>query len=202
MKNQIYYLILVLSCIILSTDLIECQPVFSFKIKNKKYEIVQEKKSWVEATAFAVKNWGKIAEINSLEEQNAIYKAIQDSKIPFNYTSVNDGGGVAYIWIGATDKAREGDWMWDGKNNGKGRNFWKGQGKAGKGDGQVQSSFYNNWGGTLKGTCMEPDNYLNNQNCAAIALEPWPKGDGSLGSAGEWNDINQDNQLYFIIEYD
>ena len=47
---------------------------------------------------------------------------------------------------------------------------------------------YNNWG-------YEPDDYLGQQDGLGLALTDWP-----LGYAGEWNDLNVANSLYFIVE--
>ncbi|WP_343642298.1 T9SS type A sorting domain-containing protein [Chryseobacterium sp.] len=61
---------------------------------------------------------------------------------------------------------------------------------------------YNNWGKQNGiGVIMEPDNF-GGQNAAAIALKGWPSGGNSLGTAGQWNDIKNNNTLYFIVEKD
>jgi len=177
---------------------------YQFKFEGKKYEIVTKKLSWTDASMDAVKQGGFLVHIDSQAEQDTIWKAIVNgAKIPKDYKVVSDGGGIAYIWIGATDQYKEGEWIWDGDNNGKGVKFWTGQGKNGKNDGQVVGNAFVYWGGISKnGTANEPDNFAGTQNAAAIALEPWPKNMGFLGIAGEWNDINPANQLYYIIEYD
>ncbi len=179
------------------------QTVYTFQILGKKYEFIKEKKSWVDASAYALEHGGYLIHIDSKEEQKAIYDSItKKANLAFDYTVVIDGGGVAYIWIGATDKAEEGTWIWDGDNDDVGDNFWNGQGKNGEGDGKAVAGKYCNWGGTSASLPMEPDNYMNKQDAAAIALEGWPAGVGSLGIAGEWNDIDITNSLYFIVEYD
>ncbi len=43
---------------------------------------------------------GYLVEIGSQGEQDAVWKAIRDAGVSSSYTSVNDGGGVAYVWIG------------------------------------------------------------------------------------------------------
>ena len=35
-----------------------------------------------------------------------------------------------------------------------------------------------------------------------MALAGWPAGSGNLGSAGEWNDVVESCEMYYIIEYD
>ncbi|MEI6595823.1 MAG: T9SS type A sorting domain-containing protein [Bacteroidota bacterium] len=170
--------------------------IYTFTYRAKKYEIVKEKKSWVDAAACAVLRGGYLVQINSKPEQDSLFNQIKNnSGIASNYTSVGDGGGAAYVWIGATDKKTEGNWLWDGNNDDTGANFWNGQGSVGVGGGV--SFGYVNWGGMSTGAPKEPDNYLSNQNAAGICLGSWP-----YGIAGEWNDISSANTLYYVIEYD
>jgi len=176
--------------------------------KGKKYEIVKETYSWAIAAECATTRGGYLVQINSKEEQDTVYRSIVNgAKIPNNYKNVLDGGGVSYIWIGGTDKATEGIWLWDGNNDGVGTNFWTGQGSAGNNTGAAIGNNYNNWGGASvnpgnSNLRNEPDDYGNSQDAAAIALNGWPGGSGMLGIAGEWNDIAAINQIYFVIEYD
>lgn len=182
---------------------IYCLDVYEFSFGSKKYEIVKEKKNWIEAASVAVSRGGYLVQIDSKAENDAIYNAItKGAKISQTYTSVMDGGGVAYLWIGGTDKWEEGKWIWDGNNDGEGENFWNGQGIAGQGNGRPVEGYFVNWGGASSHVYAEPDNFGNNQNAAAMALEPWPKNMGGLGIAGEWNDIALTNTIYFIVEYD
>ncbi|MGN6568710.1 MAG: C-type lectin domain-containing protein, partial [Flavipsychrobacter sp.] len=76
---------------------------YSFIFNGKKYEIVKEKRTWPDAAMVAYRKGGHLAEINDQAEQVAIYDAIKKSGISSAYTEAKDGGGVAYIWIGATD---------------------------------------------------------------------------------------------------
>ncbi|WP_353148784.1 T9SS type A sorting domain-containing protein [Chryseobacterium sp.] len=177
--------------------------ISSYTYNGKVYEVIKELKNWNNAALCAVQRGGYLAEINDADEQNAIYNFITSSGIPSDYAPVSDGGGTSYVWIGATDKVTEGVWLWDGNNDGVGINFWNGQGAAGSGNGMPVSNRYNSWGrGNGTGAIMEPDNYLNNQNAAAIALSGWPAGSNSLGVAGQWNDLNMNNSLYYIVEKD
>jgi hypothetical protein len=184
------------------------QNVYSFMFQGKKYEIVKELYSWAIAAQCATDRGGYLVQINSRAEQDTVYRSIVNgAKIPVNYKTVLDGGGVAYLWIGATDKGTEGTWLWDGNNDGIGTHFWTGQGSAGNGSGTAVGNNYNNWGGASvnpnnSSRRNEPDDYAGAQDGAAIALSGWPGGSGALGIAGEWNDISTTNQIYFIIEYD
>jgi len=176
--------------------------IYEFTFDGKKYEVVKEKQTWTLAADCAVQRGGYLAEINSLEEQNAIYDAlVNGAKVPSNYVSVNDGGGIAYVWIGGNDLTTEGTWVWDGNKNGAADTFWTGQGAAGSGGGAAYSNSYINWGGKSKSTVNEPDDYGNAQDCAGMALAGWPSGTTLYGSAGEWNDIGCNAGLYFVIEY-
>jgi len=149
----------------------------------------------------AVERGGALVRIDDAGEQQAVWDAIVNGAgVPVNYTVVGDGGGIAYVWIGATDKVTEGTWTWDGVDGGNGDNFWTGQGTNGSGNRTPVGGLYNNWGGSSAGAPKEPDNY-NNQDGAAIGLAGWPSGSGALGIAGEWNDINLSNTLYFVVEY-
>ena len=51
-------------------------------------------------------------------------------------------------------------------------------------------------GGTANGPQIEPDDFNNSQDALAMSVDGWP-----LGSAGEWNDLDENNTLYFVVEY-
>jgi hypothetical protein len=203
MKHRITFACLIY---LLSTIGINClysQDVYTFYYKTTRYEIVQNVITWTDAASYAVSNGGYLAQIDSKEEQDTIYNAIiKGAKISPTYTTVTDGGGVAYIWIGGTDKMVEGQWIWDGNNDNHGELFWTGQGIGGNNNGKIIDNNYVNWGRTPAQVYVEPDNYGGSQDCAAIALEAWPKGVGSNGSAGQWNDIKISNRCYYVVEYD
>lgn len=172
--------------------------IYSFTYNGKSYEVVKEMKNWTAAAACAVSRGGYLVEINSQAEQDSVYDAIVNgASVTSNYTTVNDGGGIAYVWIGATDKNVEGTWLWDGNDDNSGQNFWTGEGSAGSGTGAAIGGLYNNWGGSTNGSANEPDDFLNNQDGGGIALSNWP-----FGIAKEWNDISSSNSLYYVIEYD
>lgn len=174
--------------------------VYSFQFDGKDYDVVMEMLSWSDAAADAAIKNGHLVHINSPAEDAAIYDAIVNgANIASDYTVVPDGGGIAYVWIGATDKSEEGVWLWDGNNDGNGDDFWNGEGQAGDGDGSAVGDAYINWGGGNPPN--EPDNY-SNQDAAAIGLSGWPAGSGSLGDPSQWNDINIINTLYYVIEYE
>ncbi len=195
MKKAFILLLTLFSINLYATD-------YSFTIGNKQYKIVTTMKTWSDAAAYAVQDGGHLVEIGSQAEQDGIWAAFQNSGISTTYTTVNDGGGIAYIWIGATDKNIEGTWIWDGNNDGQGTNFYTGQGSWGANNGSAVNGAYYNWGGTnTTAGNNEPDDYGSGQDAAAIGLEAWPAA-GMGNIAGEWNDIDKSNSLYFIIEYE
>lgn len=185
----------------LFSQCVDTANVYTFTYNNKTYEVVKELKSWTDAAACAVERGGYLVEINDVNEQNAVYNAIiSGAGISPTYTSIANGGGIAYVWIGATDQQTEGTWIWDGNNDNSGINFWTGQGANGAGNGLAIGGAYYNWGGTSTSIPKEPDNFGTGQHHAAIALAGWPSGSTMLGIAGEWNDIIGSSLLYFVIE--
>lgn len=177
--------------------------VYTFTYAGKTYEVVRQVMNWADAAACAVERGGYLAEINDAAEQAAIYDAIiNGAGVSPTYTSISNGGGIAYVWIGATDQQTEGTWLWDGNNDNTGINFWTGEGSNGAGTGAAVGGAYINWGGTSTGVVKEPDNFGAGQHHAAIALNGWPSGTTMLGIAGEWNDIIGSSLLYFVIEKD
>ncbi|MDD3807929.1 MAG: C-type lectin domain-containing protein [Candidatus Marinimicrobia bacterium] len=176
--------------------------LYPFEYNQAQYAVVKIAKSWWDAVEYAVEKGAYLVEINNAEEQNAIYDVlINKADISPHYTSVLNGGGIAYLWIGATDQYEEGVWIWDGDGDSAGICFWMGEGKNGNGNGKPVNNAYVNWGGISNGTCNEPDNSRNKQHFGAIGLTGWPKGTTRLGCPGEWNDIFGSSQLYFVIEY-
>lgn len=172
--------------------------MYSFTFQGKKYAVVQELKTWREAgTCAATLNYD-LVHINDSAEQQAVVNAIVNgAMIANNYTVVPDGGGIAYLWIGASDMAQEGTWRWDGNSDSAGVIFWTGQGNAGSGNGQAVSNSYHNWGGATRANGPdEPDNFQGQQHAAGLALRAWP-----FGKAYEWNDIRASNRLYFVLEH-
>ncbi|RLD65109.1 MAG: hypothetical protein DRI84_07515 [Bacteroidetes bacterium] len=177
--------------------------IYKFTFNGKNYEVVKELKSWTVAAACAVERGGYLVQIGNLAEQNAVYSAITvGAGVSSTYVSIGNGGGIAYVWMGATDQNTEGTWLWDGNNDNSGANFWNGQGANGMNNGAAVAGSYINWGGSSNGNPMEPDNYNGAQSHGAIALAGWPAGSTMLGIASEWNDIIGSSQLYYVIEYD
>ncbi len=153
------------------------------------YILVTTAATWDLAEADAVSRGGHLVQLNDSAE-NALVLAKITGKVS---TVAADGGGAKYVWIGGWESA-EGTYAWAG-----GTNYWAG----GSGGASVGGAFQN-WGrlaSPLGGP--EPDNFAGTQNRAALALEKWPTGASAgqeLGVAGQWNDLNGLDQLYYIIE--
>jgi len=157
--------------------------IYSFEFDGTAYEVVKENQTWVNAAACASERGGFLAEINSQEEQDAVYGGVLSAGIDPENTIAPDGGGASYLWLGGNDLVEESKWMWDGANNGDGTHFFQGTYPSGQ---PVNGAFVN-WGN-------EPDNW-GNQDALGLAITNWP-----LGVAGQWNDVAADNQLYYVIE--
>ncbi|MFZ4399707.1 MAG: T9SS type A sorting domain-containing protein [Bacteroidales bacterium] len=168
--------------------------IYSFSYGGHNYQIVKELKSWTDAAACAVERGGYLVRIDNSAENAQLITAITSAGISSSYHPVDDGGGASYIWTGGTDKNTEGNWLWDGDNNNVGTNFYSGQGTAGTGGGAAVGGSYINWGCS---TLCEPDNYfyLHDQDALGLAISSWP-----YGAASQWNDIDINNTLYYIIE--
>ena len=161
------------------------ENIHQFNYNGKTYEIIKENKTWAEAAACAASRNGNLAEINDAAEQEAIFTQLSDAGIDPDDTVANDGFG-SYVWLGGNDVSIEGLWAWNGNNDDQAIFFW--QGDAG---GAPLNNSYNNWGN-------EPDNWgaEPGQDALAMAIVGFPN-----GSAGKWNDVNHNNQLFFVVEY-
>lgn len=155
----------------------------SFEFNGANYQVVLENRNWQDAAACAASRGGKLVEINSQEEQDAVFDAVNNVFIDPSNTVAMDGGGASYLWLGGNDLASEGNWVWNGDNDSQSSPFW-----TGTASGSAVNGSYENWGN-------EPDNW-NNQDGLGLAITDW-----MFGQAGQWNDVFSTNELYFIIEY-
>ena len=162
----------------------DSSKIYSFVYNGDTYEVIKENKTWIDAAACAVERGGILTEINDTLEQNAIYnELISNANININNTVAPDGGGGSYVWIGGNDLAIEGNWVWDGDYDNNSTQFWEG-----KSNGNPVGELYNNWGN-------EPDDF-NGQDALGLSLNGWP-----LGVAGEWNDVDHTNALFYVVEH-
>lgn len=190
MKN--IYQNLILSSIVLfagfsssaQTACADVSNIYTFTYNGSVYEVVRENKTWGEAASCAVERGGYLAEINDSTEQDAVYaEVLLNAGITASNTVAPDGGGASYVWIGGNDIGTEGEWTWDGDNDGSGDQFWQGTTS-----GSPIGGLYNNWGN-------EPDDF-GGQDGLGLAITNWP-----LGVSGQWNDVDDVNTLYYVIEY-
>jgi len=157
---------------------------------------IDDERAWTAASTFATGltvngTSGYLARIDDSLEDAAIFSALTAFDSSFSST-VADGGGSRYAWIGASDLANEDVWTW--ANNDE--QFWQSTRSGGIiAGGNAVNSLYSNWGSSGFGN--EPDDFGVGQDAAAIGIEDWP-----IGSAGQWNDINNSNVLPFIVEFD
>ena len=184
------------------------QLTSSSSSENKTYRLYKSAKTYQEAKDFAEAQAidgysGYLAVIDSSTENTRLKNWLANSVSSSEYssTSANDGGGSAYIWLGGDDRDSEGSWYWQHPTaSGFPKKFWEGNY-----EGQGVSGVYTNWG-TTDNTQNEPDDYDFAQDALAIALQTWPNpslGYGfELGTGGQWNDVNEFNNLYFIVEFD
>jgi hypothetical protein len=155
-----------------------------FSINGTPYEIVMDNQTWANAAACAVARGGKLAEINSQEEQDSLFYYVNLANIDPANTIAPDGANSSYIWLGGNDISAEGTWVWDGDNDGNTTPFWQGTASGSPINGR-----FNNWG-------FEPDNFAQIQHALVMAIINFPN-----GPAGTWNDVAPSNTLYYVIEF-
>ena len=157
------------------------------------YKLVASPASWNAAAAAAETmslggEKGYLARIDSNAENDAILAAVSAHLSPSQLanTIANDGSEAAFVWLGGSDADYEGQWIWT--NNGD--LFWQGDY-----NGSPSGGLYTNWG-------IQPDNAGGAENNLAMALAAWPEPFNDLGVAGQWNDLEADNSLAYVIEFD
>jgi len=160
------------------SDLLDPEPLIDNTAELEKYELVTLEKTYSSASTYAAERGAHLATISSEKENALIYAIVSKafSASPWTFKDVNDGGDVAYVWLGGSDSTQEGTWTWE-----------------------TEEAFsYTNWGSA------EPDNYNDNQDSLAMGLEDWPSWlagtDSAYGKASEWNDISEDNTIFFVME--
>lgn len=147
----------------------------TFTYNDHTYTLVTTPKTWLQAKSYAESLGGYLAIVSSQEENDRI---LSEALKTLSMTpSAQDGGGARYVWLGASDLLTEGSWKWV--------------------SGTALTGGFTNWGTGTWGT--EPDNF-DGQDALALGLEPWPAPSGGIGVAGKWNDVDENNALYFVVE--
>ena len=164
-----------------------------FEHDGHTYKLVELPATWHEATAAAKAmtlgdNAGYLARIDSAAENQAILEAVSKHLSPAQLANSipNDGSETAFVWLGGSDAEREGRWIWT--NNGD--PFWQGDFNGSPVDGR-----YTSWG-------IQPDNLGGAENSLAMGLADWPAPFYDLGAAGQWNDLEAENSLVYVVEFD
>ncbi len=149
---------------------------------NHTYAVAYDKKfTWDSAKLEAERYDAHLATISSAEENQFISAHISETSKKLPIPVANDGGGAMYLWLGASDISKEGTWMWVDNLS-------------------LSDTKYTNWGSGTLG--KEPDDYAKSQDALAIAIQPWPLPSGGIGILGQWNDLNQNNLLFPLYEWD
>ncbi|MCP9804790.1 hypothetical protein KBY75_14615, partial [Cyanobium sp. T1G-Tous] len=161
---------------------------------NHTYALSINNRSWTDARTNALTSGGYLAEISGTEENDALFDLVTNwfnghtinGNPPYDISYASDGGNSSYVWIGGSDATSEGDWRWS-KTNAQialNRTEW--------GSGQLGQE-PDNGGGTIE------------QDHLALGMENWPYlyPDGAgFGDAGQWNDLNGENRMFSVIEFD
>lgn len=158
--------------------------IYSFEYDGHTYEVVKENKTWTDAVACATSRGGYLAEINEEAEQDAIFMELTENAAIVTSNTENQFG-TASVWLGGSDAGTEGNWIWDGNNDGEGPQFW-----MGGPNGSPVGGLYTNWGISP----AEPDN-SGGQDHLTIIIRP------AATNFGLWNDLISTNMIYYLIEY-
>ncbi len=164
-----------------------------FQHSGHTYKIITEPASWSDASNMASEmtlggHRGYLARVDSARENAAIFKAIIDHISPEQIESslAEDGSGAPFIWLGGSDSVEEGTWVWS--NNGD--SFWRGDFNGTSVEGR-----FTNWG-------VQPDSATGAEDGLAMGLADWPAPFYDLGSSGQWNDLDINTQLMYVVEFD
>ena len=154
-------------------------------IGTSEYYVVTDEATWEDAKAFAAELGGSLVEIDNVVENSKLYNYLKINEVG---AVAPDGGGAKYVWLGGSDAAEEGQWVWPSeKSINFNEDFQTSLWGSGQGHGSLGS---------------EPDNF-DNQDCLALGMESWPVfNPGFYGEAGQWNDVDCGNKLPYVVEVD
>jgi hypothetical protein len=163
-----------------------------FEFGGHTYKIIATPATWEEASAAAAEmqlagQQGYLARINSARENTAIMDAVMAhlSEAQLAASLAADGSDTPFIWLGGSDKAREGQWVWSDN----GDQFWEGDF-----NGNPVGGFFTNWG-------VQPDSATGDEDALAMGLGDWPEPFYDLGAAGQWNDLDGNTALAYVVEF-
>jgi len=164
-----------------------------FEHDGHTYKLVETPASWSKASTIASSmtlsgQSGYLVRVDSETENQMIFDKVSAwlSETQRASTTPDDGSEEAFIWLGGSDANSEGDWRW--VNNDE--SFW-----SGDFNGYSVGGLFNNWG-------VQPDNANGNEDALSMGLEDWPAPFYDLGTAGQWNDLDPENTLMFVVEFE
>ena len=174
----------------LGPPLVLAESIFEFG--GHTYKIISEPATWEEASAKAAEmqlagKQGYLARINSARENAVILEAVMAhlTEEELGATIAEDGSDTAFVWLGGSDSAQEGKWVWSDN----GDQFWEGDF-----NGSPVGGFFTNWG-------VQPDSASGTEDALAMGLGDWPEPFFDLGAAGQWNDLDGDTAMAYVIEF-
>lgn len=174
----------------LASPLVLAGEIFEFG--GHTYKIISEPATWEEAASAAAEmslagKSGYLARINSARENAAILNAVMDHLTEAQRAAslAEDGSETPFIWLGGSDRDREGQWVWSDN----GDQFWEGDF-----NGKPVGGLYANWG-------VQPDSATGNEDALAMGLADWPEPFYDLGAAGQWNDLDNTTSLAYVVEF-
>lgn len=164
-----------------------------FEFEGHTYRIVTDVTDWETANLRAGEmslngQVGYLARVDSERENTALLEALAthvtseqlEASIP------DDGSEVPFVWLGGSDIAREGTWTWSNNSD----QFWEGDF-----NGTPKNGLYSNWG-------VQPDSANGAEDGLAMGLGDWPDPFYDLGATGEWNDLDIDTPLIYVVEFE
>jgi hypothetical protein len=125
--------------------------VATFEGNGSVYSVYSTAMTWAKANAYAKSLGGQLAVVEDESENDFLYQQIMDlmSSSDLAKSTAKDGGGAAYVWLGATDAVTEGVWKWVNNQDLDTDNFM--------------------WGSN--GSLSEPDDFGKKQDHLALGLE-------------------------------
>lgn|GEM_PF-890985 len=150
------------------------------------YGLFLEPSTWPEASTSAQTYGAHLVKVDTTDENVQIFSSLNDffriNESLLDQSRALTAGNAAHLWMGGSDQVVEGQWRWSFDNS-------------------PISTVRSEWGRGSLG--VEPNNANGNQHYLALGLENWPRGFDTgrgLGSAGQWNDLDAEQKLFFLAE--
>ena len=161
----------------------------SFSTNSGQYKLVMRPSSHLRASAIAKGMGGKLAEFETASESNdfvdELTGLLADRALSrkLSKTTAPDGSSGSYLWLGGSDKSTEGDWKW-----------------LSSGDSIEESR--QEWGTKVDDDSKEPDNVsaANDMNITQNSLAHGLWDLSILKPGGQWVDLIETNNLWFVVE--